>query len=359
MTERSSGTAVPVVESRIVLVDDDEALLRMVRRLLENAGYENVECWSDPARATEAITADVPDLVVLDLQMPGMSGFQVLDRLSAARSDRSYLPVIVLTSDTSRETKKDVFDRGANDFVAKPVSPSELRYRVRNQLETRRLQRVLERTNERLEEKVQERTAELEAARIELLERLALAAEYRDDDTGAHTRRVGEMAYRIGRRLGLEDDELDTLRRAAPLHDVGKIGISDQILLKPGPLTDEEYQAMKRHTLIGEQILSDSRFPVLETAAEIARSHHENWDGSGYPDGLEGEAIPLSARIVSVADVFDSLTHERVYKEAAPVPEALEEIRRLVGTKFQPRVAEAFFDAVADGGFPGTEGQAA
>lgn len=359
MTEPSSGVAGPLVDSRIVLVDDDEALLRMVRRLLGNAGYENVTCWSDPARATEAIISDLPDLVVLDLQMPGMSGFEVLDRLSEARPNRTYLPVIVLTSDTSRETKEDVFARGANDFVSKPVSPSELRYRVRNQLKTRRLQRLLERSNERLEEKVQERTADLEAARIEILERLALAAEYRDDDTGAHTRRVGEMAYRLGRRLSLDEGELETLRRAAPLHDVGKIGISDQILLKPGSLTDEEYEAMKRHTLIGEQILSGSRFPVLETAAEIARSHHENWDGSGYPDGLEGEAIPLNARIVAIADVFDSLTHDRVYKDATPVEEALEEIRDLVGTKFQPRIAEAFFDAVGAGDFPDMGGEAA
>ncbi len=207
-------------------------------------------------------------------------------------------------------------------------------------METRYYYRELQGQNERLERKVRERTRDLERARIEILERLARAAEYRDDETGHHAQRVGHMSALIARTLTLPDEEVILLRRAAPLHDVGKIGIPDGILLKPGKLTPEEFDEMKKHTSIGAGILAGSRFPVLQMAEEIALYHHENWDGSGYMR-MDSHLIPLCAQIVHAADVFDALTHRRPYKEAWPVGEALEEIRRLRRRFFDPAVADA------------------
>jgi putative two-component system response regulator len=193
-----------------------------------------------------------------------------------------------------------------------------------------------------LETKVAERTRELEAARAETLQRLALAAEYRDDDTSQHTERVGETAARLGERLALAAEETHLLREAAPLHDVGKLAISDSILLKPGRLSEEEYEVMKTHTVLGARLLSGSRSPVLRMAAAIAATHHERWDGSGYPEGLRGEEIPLVGRIVAVADVFDALTHDRPYKAAWPTERAIAEIRRGAASQFDPAVVAAF-----------------
>jgi PAS domain S-box-containing protein len=199
-----------------------------------------------------------------------------------------------------------------------------------------------------LEARVAERTRELEAARAETLQRLALAAEYRDDDTSQHTERVGDMSARVAERLGLDAGQQALLREAAPLHDVGKLAIPDTILLKPGRLTQEEYEAMKTHAMLGARLLSGSSSPVLQMAAVIAASHHERWDGTGYPAGLAGEAIPLVGRIVAVADVFDALTHERPYKSLWPVEQAIAEIRSAAGTQFDPRVVDAFLEIQAE-----------
>jgi putative two-component system response regulator len=190
---------------------------------------------------------------------------------------------------------------------------------------------------------VRQRTADLEEAQFEIVERLALAAEYRDDETGKHTKRVGILSAKLAKEFGWPESQVEVIRRAAPMHDVGKIGIDSAVLLKPGKLTTEEFDHIKEHVTIGHGILSGSRFSMLQMAAEIALYHHENWDGTGYQAGLKGEAIPESARIVTVIDVFDSLTHKRPYKEAWPVEKALEEITSLRRTKFDPRVLDAFF----------------
>jgi putative nucleotidyltransferase with HDIG domain len=193
-----------------------------------------------------------------------------------------------------------------------------------------------------LEAKVAERTRELEAARAETLQRLALAAEYRDDDTSQHTERVGATAAQIASELGLDSEQVELVREAAPLHDVGKLAIPDTILLKPGRLTQAEYEVMKTHAMLGARLLSGSSSPVLQMGAVIAASHHERWDGAGYPAGLAGEAIPLVGRIVAVADVFDALTHDRPYKSLWPVEQAIAELRRGAGSQFDPRVVDAF-----------------
>lgn len=328
--------------ARILIVDDDPSNVKLLDHILRPAGYRNISSTTDPRNVVALCEDSPPDLVLLDLRMPHLDGIQVIERIEEALPGDDLPPILMLTSDNSREAKQSALSSGARDFLTKPLSPSEVRLRVANLLENRFLHRALLRHNETLEEMVDIRTRELEVARVQILERLAIAAEYHDPETGAHTRRVGEDCERIAAALGLSYETVERIRCSAPLHDVGKIGVHDSILRKPGPLTNEEYEAMKMHTVIGQQILSGSGIPLLDMAADIALSHHECWDGSGYPYGISGEQISLAARIVAVADVFDSLTHERPYKSAWANFDALKEIEALVGTKFDPRVVKAF-----------------
>jgi putative two-component system response regulator len=231
---------------------------------------------------------------------------------------------------------------GARDFITKPIDQRELLLRAHNLLQTRHLKLALEGRNAALDDEVRARTGELEAARLESLSLLAAVGEYHDDDTHEHTQRVGELAARLALTLSLPETFAADIRAAAPLHDIGKVGVSHEILRKPGPLTDQERQTMMRHAEIGAQILGSAPSPVFRLATEIARSHHERWDGTGYPSGLSGEAIPLCGRITAVADVFDALTHDRPYKAAWEVSEALELISREAGQQFDPQIAAAF-----------------
>ncbi|HVC31060.1 MAG TPA: HD domain-containing phosphohydrolase, partial [Steroidobacteraceae bacterium] len=245
-----------------------------------------------------------------------------------------YLPILILTADISLETKQRALASGARDFLTKPFDRTEVLLRIRNLLETRFLHLHLER-------RVRERTEDLELARLETLQRLALAAEFRDDNTARHTQRVGNAAAILARALGLQESEVELIRQAAPLHDVGKIAIPDTILLKPGKLTAAEFEKMKSHTAIGARLLSGSRSPALQLGELIARTHHERWDGAGY-FGIMRDHIPLASRIVSVVDVYDALTHVRPYKRAWTVEDALAEIEAQRGRQFDPEVAETF-----------------
>ncbi|OFW07318.1 MAG: two-component system response regulator [Acidobacteria bacterium RIFCSPLOWO2_02_FULL_67_36] len=330
--------------ARILIVDDEPANIEVLRRLLERAGYHRIETTTDP-RETEPLYVRLrPDLILLDLHMPEMDGLEVMDQLNQI-AEASYLPILVLTGDISQEAKQEALSRGAKDFLSKPFDNHEVLLRIATLLETRFLYLQIQSQNQMLEAKVRERTRELEAAQIEIIERLARAAEFRDDNTGRHTERVGQMAALIAKQMGLPDPQVSLIRRAAPLHDVGKLGVPDSILLKPGRLTDDEFALVKTHTVIGARILSGSRFPILRLAEEIAFNHHERWDGSGYA-GLSGDAIPLGGRIVAVADVFDALTQTRPYKAAWPVGEATAEIDRQRGRQFDPALVDAFLRAI-------------
>jgi putative two-component system response regulator len=252
-----------------------------------------------------------------------------------------YLPILVLTGDTDSHRRERALSAGARDFLTKPFESGEVLLRIKNLLETRLFNKELRGHNETLEEKVRERTHELAEAQVEIIRRLAIAAEYRDDVTGQHAERVGVLAALLAQELGLPPEQVNLIRRAAPLHDVGKIGIPDAILMKPGRLTPKEFDVMKTHTIIGGRILSGSRYPVLELAETIALTHHERWDSRGY-ELVKGEDIPLVGRIVAVADVFDSLTHERPYKRAFTVDESVDEILRGRGAHFDPNIVDAF-----------------
>jgi putative two-component system response regulator len=335
--------------AKILIVDDQQANINLLEGILEAAGYTELVSVTDPREVASLFVRLQPDLVLLDLMMPHLDGFQVMEQLKPFISERAYLPILVLTADVTKEAKRQALAIGAKDFLTKPFDHTEVLLRIRNLLQTRHLHMRLLDHNRILEEKVLERTSalrkrtsELEEAQVEMLERLAAAGEYRDDATGQHTRRVGDLSAHLAQALGLPDTLVEVIRRAAPLHDVGKIGTSDAILLKPGKLTPTEFEVMKRHTIIGARILSGGHSEMTQTAESIAMTHHERWDGSGYPQGLKGEAIPIAGRIVALVDVFDALTHERPYKEAWTVEEAVAEIRRQEARQFDPAVVEAF-----------------
>jgi putative two-component system response regulator len=335
------------VDARILIVDDEKPNVLLLERILGEAGYAETASTTDPANVRRLVEEFRPDLILLDLHMPRMDGFAVMEQLAAV-DPASTLPILVLTADITREVKHRALFAGARDFLTKPLDMEEVLLRIGNILDIRFLEQALREEKSSLEERVRERTKDLEDAQTETFERLALAAEFRDDDTGNHTRRVGSTAALIAETLGLGREQVDMLRRAAALHDVGKIGVPDRILLAPRSLTDEEFEIVKKHTEIGARLLSGSRSPILAMAEEVAWSHHERWDGSGYA-GTSGTDIPLVGRITTVADVFDALTHQRPYKSAWPVDRALDEIRQQRGKQFDPDAAEAFL-RVADAG---------
>jgi putative two-component system response regulator len=327
------------VDARILVVDDEDANLRALSRILHAAGYHAVTTTTDPTTVLSLHQECDPDLVLLDLHMEALDGMAVLEQLRAAAAPQGYLPVLMLTGDSSPEARRRALAAGATDFVAKPFEMDEVLLRIRNLLEIRSLHRRITAHNQLLESRVAERTAELDDAHLDTLERLALAAEFRDDETGWHTERVGEAAAVLATALGLPEEDVFLIRRAAPLHDVGKIGIPDSILRKPGALTEAEWRTMKQHTTIGARILSSGRSRVIRLAEQIALYHHEHWNGAGYPRGLAGESIPLVGRLVMVADVFDALLSDRVYRSAWPAEQVLNYIRDHAGRRFDPRIA--------------------
>jgi putative two-component system response regulator len=325
---------------RLVVVDGDSARRESLCHTLAEAGYTDVVSTGDATRAPQLCEAERPDLLILDLDAPGVA-FQVLARIRHLTEAPQSLSVIVITADSNPETRDRAVLLGVCDFATKPVQAGELLFRVRNALRTRSLQRRLEHRDAGLSDALRDRTSNLDTAR-ESLSVLAAIADYHDDDTYQHAQRVGIGAALIAQALDLPDSFVDMIRDAAPLHDIGKVGMSRRILLKPDKLTPAEWMHMMRHVEIGAQILASARSPVLRLAGEIARTHHERWDGNGYLAGLTGTDIPLSGRITAIADVWDTLTHERPYKKAWDEDRALAEIQGQAGSHFDPRVVEAF-----------------
>ncbi|HEX4566786.1 MAG TPA: HD domain-containing phosphohydrolase [Vicinamibacterales bacterium] len=332
--------------ARILIVDDEINNVDMLRRVLEREGFLRIESTTDPREAASLYVQHRPDLILLDLHMPHLDGLDVMGQLNEI-AEASYLPILILSGDLTPEARRDALSRGAKDFVLKPFQQDELLLRIKTLLETRMLYLQIQSQNQLLEAKVRERTRALEEAQIEIVARLAVAAEFRDDNTGQHTQRVGQMSALLATELGLPDSQVALLRRAAELHDVGKIGVPDSILMKMGKLTDEEFAIVKTHTTIGARILSGGKFPLLRLAEEIAFTHHERWDGSGYA-GIRGAEIALAGRIVTVADVFDALTQQRPYKPAWPVGDAIAEIDRQRGRQFDPGVVDAFMTVIGE-----------
>lgn len=329
------------LRARILVVDDHQPNIEVLTRILHRAGYAAVKGTTNPVSAIGLVQEWGPDLILLDLHMPDLDGFGVLEAIRPQLTDGRYLPVLMLTADSSDETKRRALSGGVKDFLTKPFDATEVLLRIENLLETRFLYGALRDHNRLLEQRVLERTSQLEEAQVEILQRLAAAAEFRDDDTGRHTHRVGHLSALLAAHIGMAAEQVDLIRRAAPLHDVGKIGIPDAILLKPGRLTAKERRVMQTHTTIGAAMLAGGRSPLVQLAEMIARCHHERWDGSGYPNGESGEQIPTAARIVAVADFLDALTHDRPYRRAWSVDKTFAAILGERAHHFDPQVVDA------------------
>lgn len=333
-------------DARILIVDDEKAYVQLLEHFLASAGYRDVRSTTSAHDVIPLVGAFRPDLILLDLHMPEVDGIELLRELEPYTAT-TFLPVLMLTGDISDGARKESLAGGAKDFLNKPFDLLEARLRIENLLERRYLHLAMRRQERELEERVRERTAELEAMRIELLERFSLAVDYRDDATGRHTQSVGNMAGRIAQELGLPPDQVEHIRLGAALHDIGKVGISDAVLLKPGELTAAEVALMKTHTTLGAKLLSGGRSRLLQTAELIAAAHHERWDGLGYPRGLQGEQIPLPARIAALADVVDALSSDRPYRARWPADRIRTEIVRQSGRQFDPGIVDAYLRIVA------------
>lgn len=310
----------PHTRPLILAVDDEASNLQLLRQILQD--HYRLLFAKDGARALELARQERPDLILLDVMMPGMSGFEVCAALKAHPATAST-PVIFVTALTETDDELEGFEAGAVDYITKPVSPPIVRARVRTHLSLVRME-------------------ELRASRLEIVQRLGLAAEYKDNETGLHVIRMSHFARILGIAAGMTELEADDLLHAAPMHDVGKIGIPDRILQKPGPLDPDEWKIMQSHVTIGAEIIGEHAGGMLALARAIALTHHEKYDGSGYPNGLAGEQIPLVGRITAIADVFDALTSERPYKKAWSEEDAVNFLREQKGRHFDPHLVELF-----------------
>lgn len=344
---------------RVLIVDDDPQSLLLHSVFVREFGY-TPETAADGLEALEKLPEGF-DLILLDAQMPNMDGFEFAARVRETEG-HDALPIVMVTGLAAQEDLMKAYSFGINDFVTKPVDPDELKLRLRWLIQLKLTRDELAAHQASLEHTVEVRTRELRRALAEVNEarhrtheahldtirRLTLAAEYKDSDTAMHITRTGLYSEVVGRAIGLPVEVVEVLPHATPMHDVGKLGIPDGVLLKPGPLTDEEMATMRTHTTIGAQILSGSNSPVLQMGERIALSHHERWDGGGYPHGIAGEQIPIEGRICAVVDFFDALTQHRPYRRAMSVETTIEMIREGSAAHFDPALVEAFCDALSE-----------
>jgi putative two-component system response regulator len=333
--------------ARILVVDDEPANLKLLSLMLRTEGYHHVELVQDPREVLPRYQAARPDLILLDINMPHLDGYDVMAQIKSL-SDELKPPVVVLTAQSGEDFLLRALRSGAIDFLSKPFNRRELLARVQNVLMAHLAHRLIHTQKQLLEQMVDERTQELRRSRLDIVRRLGRASEFRDNETGQHILRMSHASALLARSAGWDATACELMLNASPMHDVGKIGIPDGILLKPGPLTADERDIMKRHTTIGAEILADSGTDLLEMAREIALSHHEKWDGTGYPQQLVGTAIPEAARIVAITDVFDALTSERPYKKPWSVAETMRFMNANAGRQFDPQLLEKFTSLIPE-----------
>lgn len=328
----------------ILICDDSITNTLILQELLESEGFSNVVAHTDPRKVMPTLYEKNFDLILLDIEMPHLSGFQVMELIQKSDIAKQLIPILVLTGCQGSEVRNRALESGAQDFVNKPFDQVEVMLRVKNLLKVRASYLLKSYYATELERRVEERTADLNRATDIMIERLAMAGEMRDTDTGKHVLRVGRYARILADAYGLSPQISFLIEKAAPLHDLGKIGIPDSILLKPGKLTSKEQEIMKNHTNLGETLLSNHDSTLMTMAASIACSHHERWDGTGYPNQIAGESIPIEGRITAISDVFDALTTIRPYKQAWSLEQALDHIQQGSGKQFDPTLVQLFIE---------------
>jgi putative two-component system response regulator len=331
------------MKRQVLIVDDNEINLTLFEALVGKLGEVEAKCFASASAGLAWAQQHAPDLIIVDYMMPELDGVQFIERLRASPG-KEGVPILMITANDQKPVRYRALNAGASDFLIKPIDKVEFLARCSNLLALSETRRKLDDRAAWLADEVRLATAKILERERETVIRLAKAAEYRDPETGAHILRMAHYSRLIAKGLGLSEAEQELLLQAAPLHDIGKVGISDAILLKPGRLTPSEFELMKQHAAFGFEILKESSSSILQTGAAIALGHHEKFDGSGYPSGLSGTAIPVFCRIVAVADVFDALTSARPYKAAWSLEDAADHIRAQAGSHFDPACVAVFFD---------------
>ncbi len=333
--------------NKIFIIDDEPVNLKLLDRLLYKHGYTDLVLINDPREVIRQYEVQKPALILLDINMPHLNGFEVMEQLQAL-GDPLLPPIVILTAQHGKEYLMKALDAGARDYLTKPFDGYELQMRVRNLLDAHLAHRLLHDQKNVLEEMVTKRTEQLQQTQLQMIQRLGMAAEYRDEDTGNHILRMSHISMVLAKAIGWSQKKCELMLHASSMHDVGKIGIPDNILLKPGKLDADEWELMKTHTTIGAKLLEHDDSDLMKMAHEIALSHHERWDGSGYPEGVAGENIPKTGRITALADVFDALTSARPYKKAWSVDDAVMLIKENRGKHFDPELVDIFMQQLAN-----------
>lgn len=334
-----------ICETKFLIIDDNPANVLVLEKLLVIIGYkkENIIKTTDSRSAISLYQENLPDLILLDLQMPYIDGFQILEELHKISKDE-FLSVVIITAQNERENHIKALSLGARDFIGKPFDHTEVSIRIKNLLEMKKMHRQIKDYAEHLEIKVLERTKEIEEIQFDFIKRLLRVAEFRDNGTGTHIQRIGLYSRLLAEKLGMSSLYCDLLEHASMMHDIGKIAIPDNIVLKPSKLNSEEWLTMKLHSEKGALILNGSQYKLLQLAEEIALTHHEKWDGTGYPRGLKGNEIPLSGRITAICDVFDALVSKRPYKDSWTIEEAVKEIKKNSNLHFDSKIVDVFIE---------------